>query len=515
MPSIAQGQRFTNTSSTQLVVGGTVLLFVVGLFFVPQVVPPRDTANTNSALEEALSFGEAEVPEAREEEPVAIEMAAEDIRARHARPLVDDIIEEESKSAFDRFDVASLLGTTEVPKTSQKAGSEDFVVTYTAEGEYEAGVVPAGPVDEAPPGDDRILVAETEEDTSALASVTRLLEDLSTPEHRKVVAADELVPDDMDDNYSEGGVVTVAMQQRMQGGAEENPAQTQAPKEGVKGKKEGPLFPEGVGVTWKVIHNGKNKRKIRKAGKNAQKIAISLGHKYQLTRFAIQNYSGGLNRVMIGKGISAHEVPSFLAGLEREVTVAMKREGVPQADVLRWAAITLGPELQSVLERQRKEEMVRPFNPKLRLSKLKIRQGYKHKGKWDPKARVAVKLSGYITGKHVKKIELFRNGKRVKKLPLEKRADDDGNRVFRMRQGQHVRDAVYTFRVTDSKDRVFEKSYLFYPKVRAFKWNGKSDGSFAIPFLEDDPRLDSFFRQRSTGGNGFGGGRTQVAFARF
>jgi hypothetical protein len=496
MPSIANGQRFTNTSSTQLLIGGVVLLFVVGLFFVPQVVPPRETTAENAAYEQALStsnedfsFEELLGTESADEGTQAV--AREDIRARHAG--LPDADSPAVEGAFDRFDIASLLGG-ETPQ-------QEF-----------AEIAPAGPVDESPEEDERILVAENTADDSALGKVSRLLEDLSTPEHRRV-SAETLVADDMSDGQAVG-LETVAMQQRReqvnQKGATESNASEEATKE-----KDVSLFPEGEGVTWKLIHRGKSKRKIRKAGKNAQKIAIGLGHKYQNTRFAITNYVGGLNRVMIGKGIKAHEVPQFLAELEKEVTTAMAQEGVPQADILQWADISLGPELQTVVERQRKEQMVRPFDPKIRLSKLKVRQGYKHRGKWDPTARVAVKLSGYISGKHVKKIELYRNGKRVKKLPLEKRSDDEGNRVFRMRQGQHVRDAVYTFKVTDSKDRVFEKSYLFYPKVRAFKWNGKTDGSFAIPFKEDDPRLDSYFRNGGKHNNGFGAPRKQVAFARF
>jgi hypothetical protein len=102
---------------------------------------------------------------------------------------------------------------------------------------------------------------------------------------------------------------------------------------------------------------------------------------------------------------------------------------------------------------------------------------------------VLISLGGYVAGRDVKQVEIYRNSIRIARL-TPTRVNNDGVRTFRLSQTDGR--GVFTFRVIDNYGQIFERHYSFYPKARMFPW--ARSGYFKVPRMQvGDARVDRFF----------------------
>jgi hypothetical protein len=246
-------------------------------------------------------------------------------------------------------------------------------------------------------------------------------------------------------------------------------------------------------ITWASIKSRESVRSLKKAAEDAQTLATTIKEsRYPETVNSLYAYASGIKFVLTAneKEMSAERAFSFLEQLDNEVTTAMRRENVPGSLYNTWIRVTLGPVFSRSVSQIRKSSGQMPFKPNLRAIMVSVVQPGNSKANWVENGRAYLHFIGAVEGRDVARVEVYRDGFRLKDR-VPRRPDNFGLRYFFIR-GQNAR-GVYTFRVVSATGQTLTKSYLFYNNARSFRWLGKSRGQFLIPYGPYDPRLDNLF----------------------
>lgn len=275
-------------------------------------------------------------------------------------------------------------------------------------------------------------------------------------------------------------------------------------------------FGGGQTVTWDQLNSAPVKKAFRTAQTSATKILKGLSGRQAAVRFALINYVNGLGWITRGdrKLMSAEEAMAYIEQLDINVTQAMLTSETDAADFESWKRISFGPLTVNSRAAAFKIGNTIAFNPRLTLSAVEIQRTpdyvYKRNGAVVAKrSHSSLRISGFVLGKDIKKIVVYRNGRRVNDMRVSRKGNEDGVRTFKWRY--RAADGLFTMRAYSSEGDMFEKNYVFLPKVyRRFRQD--ADGYYLLPFGDEDSdvvslrnldtRLDRFFRVIPRGGSG-------------
>lgn len=261
-------------------------------------------------------------------------------------------------------------------------------------------------------------------------------------------------------------------------------------------------------VTWEQLNSGPVKKAFRSAQTNATKILKGLSGRQSAVRFALINYVNGLGWITRGerKLMSAEEAMAYIEQLDINVTQAMLTSETDAADFEAWKRVSFGPLTLNSRAAAFKVGNSIAFNPRMTLSAVEIQKTPDYVIKKNgavvaKRSHSSIRLSGFVLGKDIKKIVVYRNGRRVADLRVSKRGTDEGIRTFKWRY--RAADGLFTMRAYSAEGEMYEKNYVFLTKVyRRFRQD--SDGYYMLPFGDEDSdvvsvrnldsRLDRFFR---------------------
>lgn len=274
-------------------------------------------------------------------------------------------------------------------------------------------------------------------------------------------------------------------------------------------ERTGTQLPPGVKenkLSWDSLKSRASLEALRQAARDAQSLAKALPKDKVATRYALYNFVSGVRLVSEGnadKSMSPEDAVHYLEFLQSAVSSTMLREGVDRSDYNKWVSVSLGP----IMDESKALRMVQqrlPFNPHLTLTRVTVRKAAGYKGEFRPRAPVYVQFVGYVSGKDIKKMELYLNDVLIVKKIAVRGPDETGRRFFKPRQFPGV--GYYTFRIYDQTGQIYQKTYTFFPRAGRFPWHR---GVFELPFKPDeDPRVDRFFTYR---GGHILGATTEVA----
>lgn len=267
-------------------------------------------------------------------------------------------------------------------------------------------------------------------------------------------------------------------------------------------------------ATWDQLNSPEVRRAFHNAQGNATKILKGLNSRQSAIRFALINYINGLGWLTRGdrKIMSADEAVAYLEQLDINVTQAMLTSEIDAADFESWKRISFGPLTLNSRASAFKLGVSITFNPRLTLTSVEIQNQYpyvlRRNGTWAPRqTHSSMRLAGFVMGKDIKKIVVYRNGRRETDLRISRDGNDDGLRAFKWRY--RAADGLFTFRVYSQGGDISEKNYVFLNKV-AGRFRQDQDGYYLLPFGSDDSgsvslrnldtRLDKFFRVIPRGG---------------
>ncbi len=262
------------------------------------------------------------------------------------------------------------------------------------------------------------------------------------------------------------------------------------------GKKNSPaqqgVTSSAVEFSWAAIKSKPSAHALRGTSKECQNIIKQLSSDKPATRFAIQNFINGIN-LLLGSGdknMTAIEAVAYLANLQNTVVRVMMRENVDIGTYNNFVALDLGP-VVDLNQKRRLASQLKPFNPRLTLTAISVKKVGSKLNIYQESAPPYVQVKGYVIGNDVKSIQLFYNGNLLKVFKPG-RPNELNQRNFSTRR--YYAKGIYTFRVFDSLGQMWEKSYVFYPRVKVYPWKG---GAYAIPKTSEmDTRLDRFFTFR-------------------
>ncbi len=267
-------------------------------------------------------------------------------------------------------------------------------------------------------------------------------------------------------------------------------------------------------VTWDDIKNKESTGALRAAQREALAMVKKLPSSKVASRYALLNLSSAIDMVLGGSdtAMSAEEALRYLEFVRSAAAGALQRDGAESADYNRMVEFPLGPAVAK-LGQVGTARALQPFDPRLTFNGVLVKQQSDNYGRWNPRGKVYVYLRGFVIGKDVKYIEVYRDGQRYARI-TPRAPNGAGRRNFRTRQwsGQ----GLFSFQVVDKSGQTFEKQYRFYPRAAKFPWRR---GSFQIPIRgENDFRVDRYFTARRGKVLGAGGqamGSAGPGFARF
>jgi len=262
-------------------------------------------------------------------------------------------------------------------------------------------------------------------------------------------------------------------------------------------KLDNPELPRFAGtepLSWKTLKAASSIKALKDAKKRAGDIANSMEKEnYKLAKYALIDFVNGINKVLDSgeKSMKAEDAVSYLSHLDQTVTDSFVKDHVDRATFLRWTETSLGPLFDQSQAQIHKRQMTPDFNPHLTLTYVIVKQPADRLGGMKPGNHAYVYIEGYVIGKEVKRMELYRDGKLVRRIGPHKLPDPAGRRWFKIPQ----RDArgIYTIRVYDKSNTEFSRSFNFYDRATSFPWLGREKGVYDIPFAEFDPRFTSYF----------------------
>jgi hypothetical protein len=245
-------------------------------------------------------------------------------------------------------------------------------------------------------------------------------------------------------------------------------------------------------ISWEALRGSDSSVSMRKAHDDALALARALPAKFSDSTYALYAYAGGIKYVLgsADRAMSADKAFSFLVQLDRNVTAAFAAENVPTPEFNLWTQVSLGPVFARSASLANKSFQQRPFNPKLRIVAVRVIQPGTSTLKFIESAKAHLRLAGVVEGQDIKRVEVYRNGERLKDRTIQ-RPDRVGRRFFFIR-GEEAR-GNYVIRVVDKGGQSYTKTYNFYNRARQFAWLPRKSGRFAIPYGDFDPRIDGFF----------------------
>lgn len=253
-------------------------------------------------------------------------------------------------------------------------------------------------------------------------------------------------------------------------------------------------------LTWKTIRSGQGKEVLQQARGKALQLASTLPPELRESRFAMLNFVNGIAFVQgpAEQQMTPEMALDYLAALDLAVTKALVREGAERYHYMRWAEVSMGPLLASSRQARLKKELRVPFNPQLRLDRARVFMppGRNYEFREDAKAYVDVHF--VVRGKDVAKALVYQEGRLVGETPVYP-PDEKGYRTF-SKLHLDARKPV-TVRVYDTFGATFERTYLFYPRVKNFAWASENQGVFRLnfPLGRHDPAIDHYFRYSTPG----------------
>ncbi len=255
-----------------------------------------------------------------------------------------------------------------------------------------------------------------------------------------------------------------------------------------------PRFANGEQISWKTLRSDSSIRAYKAARKEALALAKTISEEAKSAKYALFDFSNGLTKVIDGveKSMRPEEAAAYLEHLDQAVTEAFLKDRVERESFVRWTKISLGSYFENSRSQKFKMGATPSFNPHLTLTYVAIKQPPDHFGRFSHKQKPTVYAEGYVLGKDVKRLELVRDGGRVKSISLRAKADSRGRRWFKI--GRRDARGIYTIRVYDREGNKTTRSYSFYDRASHFRWLKERGGEFAIPFEEMDPRYNTYFR---------------------
>lgn len=529
----------SNLTASNLVVSIIVILVIVGLFFIPEIVSLGSTekeANKTSLSENLESadqqpgeevlenhFGVDEYPAAlvQDDQPIEEESDQVGLFFDTDEPSYDD---EEFVSEDDLFGIAQhddTISEDDISSAELTVSEENLPGNYE-EVEQDPGFgyalhSPEAPmleqaekstkpssidldaiserVDQAIPPSDMIAheneVRPTmEEETEVNEIPEEQVQQANYPVEEAPQSATSRAAEFLRDPFSEARAAL-----RGKDWERTRRARILPNKLGRKSKEPEELVIDGP-LTWDLLKSRPIKKVLRKAIREATQVSRLIPEDLSRSRFALQTYIGGVSRVLKGvrDALSADQVPSYLTNLDRNVTSALTSENAERAIRQAWAEVSLSPITDKQLTQQYKESTIPAFDPRLRLTSVEVIQPSNRRGRFNPNGRIYVKFRGFVVGSEVKKVVIYKDGERFRSVRLQRKADKDGRRFFKMAQHRYDRDSVYTVEAIDREDNYFRKNYSFFPRAQRFPWGGVGKASYQIPFPDSDPRIDAFFR---------------------
>ncbi len=263
-------------------------------------------------------------------------------------------------------------------------------------------------------------------------------------------------------------------------------------------------------LTWEKVRSPESQAVLKTAQGQAFELARALSSKKTETRYALITYVNAVNAVLGSPDqfSSPEEAIGYIETVDQAVTKAMFREGADRADYLRWQEVSLGKELQTSRVARTKAQYRMPFNPRVTMEYVGVRQLEK-----DQSGPAYLDFRGYMIGKDISRVELYWKGALVAELGLTE-ADANTNRRYFSYMLADAR-GVYTIVVYDQAGEKFRKSYEFFPRVVGYSRD--SNGYYLVPSNsmevgQDDPRLDRMFRSNGQTGRD---GASNTAFSTF
>jgi hypothetical protein len=226
---------------------------------------------------------------------------------------------------------------------------------------------------------------------------------------------------------------------------------------------------------------------LKQQRREALRIASSLPDKAKGSRKALRQYAAEIEQIVAGKKAGK------LQGMAKEISAKLASEKAPQQARVRWMKLSGIKDSGVSAMYDGQAQGGGTFAPKFWIAKFFGRQGYRHHGVWDPTARATVKIRGYVAGENLEKGLVFINGIYNRPLDIRKGEGGSGLRKFFFKQSENLRNSIFTFRLVSKDGQFYDRSYSFYPRMTNFEWNGHSSGSFSIPWVVNDPRIDRYF----------------------
>ena len=245
-------------------------------------------------------------------------------------------------------------------------------------------------------------------------------------------------------------------------------------------------------ITWEYIKSNQSKAKFTQA----VALARSLLTKYRdsdrnmFLRNALLQFIAGIELIE-GEGskvMSAAEAAAYLENLDLRVARALQTDSVSRDDYLNWMEVSVAPAIAGARAQSIKRQMLKPFNPNLRLTRLDISKSKTTAGSQQP-ALTQMRLRGSIKGDDINKISLYHNGSYLSDIRFD-RPNREGRREFVINQ----RDAtgLWTIRIEDKAKNIYEKTYRFFPIIESYP---QDRSTYQLRYSEEglDPAIDKLF----------------------
>ena len=186
---------------------------------------------------------------------------------------------------------------------------------------------------------------------------------------------------------------------------------------------------------------------------------------------------------------SPQQAAKYLVGLGDQVERDLADSSTGAKFRRDWQALRLSESFNGVLN-QEKAPILKPFDPKLQLFSVNIRQMGEANGKFNPVIIPTIEIQGFVRDESAMKVTLLRAGVEIGSQDLPPQLDPDGMKRFFLRS--HDARGTLELRVTSKDGQQRSRHYSFYPRVRGFQWQGDQ---YVLPFRNGDvdPRLDKFF----------------------
>jgi len=268
-------------------------------------------------------------------------------------------------------------------------------------------------------------------------------------------------------------------------------------------------------LSWKTIKSDPLRKMIVEAKKGSIALARSVDSSKRLTRMALLDYATGLTTlVQSGDGaLNIQDVPAYVARLERDVAGAMYYEKLDREDLNKFSKLAISPVFTSG-GRAPLVPAVETFDPQLTITLAEVKQRSGPRGRYDPRGKATVKLSGYVVGKNIRSMSVIRNGIFFKLIKPGKADAILGQRQFKL-SNLDARSS-YLFVVEDKDGQQFTKRYSFLDRAQEYKWYHRSptgNDQYFIPFSEGDRRFDLLFAAHSARSSRAGeGGQGNIEF---